>query len=316
MSDNRGPDWLDDATAERLLRGTADPSMDSSMDTSVDEAQHVATDPADDKRAAALAGLLAAAAAPAVLDPAREEAAVAAFRAARDAGVLTVGVRQRHRRRSDDWRPGARGLRHAARSAKTVTGALFATLTLGGVAVAAAVGALPTSFGSGAHGPDPLQSGGSSARSGSTDPGRSASPAPDQERPAGGASRGVATPTPAASPGSTDYKALCTAYAAADWRRGGMDRQSYRQLEKAAGGGRHRVRQYCAGLLGPGGRADDSGDGVGSPTDPTGTPSGDPGAGGSSIQGDSGTGSGDAGVAGSGNGGGNGSDDQSPQDAN
>jgi len=312
MSDNRGPDWLDDATAERLLRGT---TYDAAA-----AAPYVATDPADDKRAAALAGLLAAAAAPAALDPDREEAAVAAFRAARDAGVLTAGVRQRHRRRADDWRPGARGLRHAARSAKTVTGALFATLALGGVAVAAAVGALPTSFGSGAHGPDPLQSGGSSARAGSKDPGSSASPAPDQERPAGGASRGVATPTPSTSPGSTDYKALCTAYAAADWRRSGMNRQSYRDLEKAAGGGRHRVRQYCAGLLGHGGWADDS-TGDDASSDPTSAPGGDPGAGGSSMQ--DGSGSGDTGDAadeadgtGSGNGGSNGSDGQSPQDTN
>jgi hypothetical protein len=132
----------------------------------------------------------------------------------------------------------------------------------------------------------------------------------------------VATPTPAASPGSTDYKALCTAYAAADWRRSGMNRQSYRDLEKAAGGGRHRVRQYCAGLLGHGGWTDDSGDADDSPADTTGTPSGDPGAGGSSMQDDSGSVSGDANVAGgadsagSGNSAGNGSDGQSPQDAN
>src|SRR5688572_26093224 len=76
MSDNRGHDWLDDATAERLLRG-------AHGDDPVEEVWR-------DDRAAALAGLLAAAAAPAPLDPEREEAAVAAFRAARGDDALTA----------------------------------------------------------------------------------------------------------------------------------------------------------------------------------------------------------------------------------
>lgn len=301
MSDNRGEprgsdDWLDDATAEQLLRGLTDESS-----------TYAATDPADDKRAAALAGLLAAASAPAALDPVREEAAVAAFRAARDEGALTAGVRHRNRR-SDDWRPRARGLRHAARSAKAVTGALFATLALGGVAVAAAVGALPTSFGGGAADPDPLRSGGSGSHAGSTTPGQSASPAPDRDRPAGGASRGVDGATPSAPARSTDYQALCRAYAAADWRRGPMDRQSYRELEKAAGGGRHRVRQYCAGLLDSGtgtgtggggdGWTDNTGTGGSGTGGPTAEPSGNPDPDGSST-GSSNRGSGDSGDAGS-----------------
>jgi hypothetical protein len=223
MSDNRGPDrsadWPDAATAERLLRGTAD------------------TSEAADRRAAALAGLLAAASAPAALDPAREEVAVAAFRAARDEGALAASVRRRSR--ADDWRP--RGLRHVARSAKAVTGTLFATAALGGVAVAAAVGVLP-SFGSGASGPTPVHSG-DSTQAGATSPGSSASPdGPDRERPAGGASRGVPTPTPSA-PTSSEAKALCKAYAA--------DGKGYAQLRSVAGGGgRNQVRLYCSRLLG------------------------------------------------------------------
>ncbi|MFE2425456.1 hypothetical protein ACFXJ5_01650 [Streptomyces sp. NPDC059373] len=241
MSDNRGParsdDWLDAATAERLLRGATD--LDTA-DTRADMRADMRT--AD--RTAVLAGLLAAASAPAALDPVREEAAVAAFRSARDEGTLAAGVR--HRSRADDWRR-PRGLRHVARSAKAVTGALFATAALGGVAVAAAVGALPTSFGGGAPGPAPVHSGGSAHRSGSAAPGGSASSAPDRERPAGGASRGVASGTPSSPAGTTDYQALCRAY---------QDGKGFEKLRSVAGGGRHQVRRYCAGLLGGGGSGD------------------------------------------------------------
>lgn len=280
MSDYRGPDrqpgrqagWPDAATAERLLRGTDTP------------------DPAD-RRAAALAGLLAAASAPADLDPAREAAAVAAFRAARDEGALTAGGRDRGR--ADDWRPG--GLRHLARSAKAVTGALIATVALGGVAVAAAVGALPIPFGGGASGPAPVHSG-SGARPGSTGPGPSASAsAPDRERPAGGASRGVTSPTPSAS-ATRDDTELCRAYAA--------DGSGYRRLRRAAGGGRRQVRRYCSGLLGRDGdsgwwswdhHADDPRDGDGrddtQQSERTGSGTGDAGSAGAA---DSGPGTGAA----------------------
>jgi hypothetical protein len=231
MSDKRGParsdDWLDAAIAERLLRGATDP------------------DPAD-KRTAVLAGLLAAASAPAALDPVREEAAVAAFRSARDEGALAAGVRRRSR--ADDWRR-PRGLRHVARSAKAVTGVLFATAALGGVAVAAAVGALPTSLGGGAPGPVPVHSGGSGHRSGSAAPGGSTSSAPDRERPAGGASRGVAGGTPSGPADTPDYRALCRAYA-------NHDGKGFEKLRSVAGGGRHQVRRYCAGLLGANGSGD------------------------------------------------------------
>lgn len=59
-----------------------------------------------------------------------ERRAVAAFRAARDAGAHKARTRRR-----DDWRPRAR--RHTARSLRATLSVLVAGLTLGGVAFAA-----------------------------------------------------------------------------------------------------------------------------------------------------------------------------------
>lgn len=75
---------------------------------------------------------LAAALRPRGVDDASTRAAVAAFRAARDTGPH----RSRRTRRREDWRPvRERGI---GRSLKTALAALAASLTLGGVAFAAA----------------------------------------------------------------------------------------------------------------------------------------------------------------------------------
>ncbi|MGW3242935.1 hypothetical protein [Streptomyces sp. NPDC001070] len=260
MSDNRGHDWLDDATAERLLRG-------AHGDDRVDEAWR-------DERAAALAGLLAAAAAPAPLDPRREEAAVAAFRAARDKDALSGGVAGVHGgRAADDWSPdagsagpragsGAGGSR-SARYSRRLTGTLIATAAVAGVGVAAAAGALPALLGDGVPSPTPVHTRGAATDASDSGPvtsGRTASPTSrpghGPERPAGGATGkdSVVTPgRPAGTPASTaaaDYTALCRAYAAAGWHRKNMDEQAYKQLRKAVGGGQGQVRRYCAGRLG------------------------------------------------------------------
>ncbi|MFE0625454.1 hypothetical protein ACFW3D_00625 [Streptomyces sp. NPDC058864] len=274
MSDNRGHDWLDDATAERLLRGAH------------------GDDPAErtwrDERAAGLAGLLAAASAPGALDPEREEAAVAAFRAARDDAALSAepaGVRMGA---ADDWSPRAgtgagsvsrSGRSRTARHSGSRAGALIATAAVAGVSVAAAAGALPALLGHGVPDPAPVHTQGAAtaaADSGSPSPGRTAPsassrPGPGRDRPAGGAggTHGTFLPgRPAGTPSSTralDHKALCRAYAAAGRHRKNMDEQSYKQLRKAAGGGEHQVRRYCAGLLGwnpgPGGNGGKAGKG-------------------------------------------------------
>src|SRR5262245_44594865 len=118
MSDKRAHDWLDDNAAERLLRG-----------------EH------DDPRAEALARLLAAAAAPAPVNAQREEAAVAAFRAARAENVKGAEDPAR------DWRRRRGGALRPGRSMRTLTSALVAAAVLGGVALAAGTGALPRTFG-------------------------------------------------------------------------------------------------------------------------------------------------------------------------
>lgn len=260
MSDNRGHDWLDDATAERLLRGAH------------------GDDPAErtwrDERAAALAGLLAAAAAPAPVDPEREEAAVAAFRAARD-DALTAGSPGVRAGTADDWSPGAgagavsrRGRSRTARHSRSLTGTLIATAAVAGVGVAAAAGALPALLGHGVPDPAPVHTQGAATAasdSGSPSPGRTTPPAsttpgpgsgPGRDRPAGGAggTHGTVLPgRPAGTPPSppaVDHKVLCRAYAAAGRHRKSADEQAYKQLREAAGGGRHQVRRYCAGVLG------------------------------------------------------------------
>ncbi|MFF2779126.1 hypothetical protein ACFVU3_30060 [Streptomyces sp. NPDC058052] len=79
-----------------------------------------------DEMAADLAGALR----PADVDDASARAAVAAFRTARDAGLHV----SRRTRRREDWRPAER---RVGRSLRATLSALAASLTLGGVAVAA-----------------------------------------------------------------------------------------------------------------------------------------------------------------------------------
>lgn len=253
MSDNRGHDWLDDATAERLLRGA-----------------HGGGDAREtwrDERAAALAGLLAAAATPAPVDPEREEAAVAAFRTARDADALSDGAAGARGAgaggRSSGAGPGTLfhiGGRRPRRRSGSLTGTLIATAAVAGVSLAA--GALPVLLGDSVPNPAPVQTQGAATAASDTGSASPGPPAPvtsrpghDRDRPAGGATpRGVvATPgRSAGTPSSTaavDLKELCRAYAAAGRHRKNMDEHAYKQLRTAAGGGRRQVRRYCSALL-------------------------------------------------------------------
>jgi hypothetical protein len=213
-------DWLNDDAAERLLLGEA-----------------------VDARAEPLARLLAAAGTPAAVDPAREEAALAAFRAAGEEVPLVAGRGSRilprgARRRGD-------GRRRVARSVRALAGAMAATAALGGVAVAA--GALPSPFAGGTARPVPAHSVPGRGR-GTTAPGGTYSPAPDPEPTAGGASRGARSPMPPATAHTVDYAELCRAYAAAHGRHERMDDGGYRKLEQAAGD-RQAMSGYCARLL-------------------------------------------------------------------
>ncbi|MFF3563323.1 hypothetical protein ACFYXS_25070 [Streptomyces sp. NPDC002574] len=255
MSDNKGLDWLDDTTAERLLRGAA----------GNDTAETARTDP----RAAALARMLAAAAAPATVDPAREEAVLAAFRDARDGGPelpsVAAGRGDGDRgggRDADDWRPGG----PKSRTARAFSGTLLATAAVAGVALAAAAGALPVLLSGGDEAPAPVHTQGAAPQAtGGTRPATPAvspgAPVPSRSSrgfPVGTVPGGTVVPgAPGASRAAAPHRreaigptALCRAYAAAGWRRGKTDEQIWKQLRKAAGGsGQPAVRRYCATVL-------------------------------------------------------------------
>ncbi|MFJ8646315.1 hypothetical protein ACIRNI_09325 [Streptomyces sp. NPDC093546] len=138
------------------------------------------------------------------VDPVREEQALAAFRAARDAGGHAHAHGVRRARRRDDWRPGGAELRRR-RSLRAAAMGLAATVLLGGVAVAAQTGAIPTPFGGGGDGDGGR--GGSVPRPSTAPtapPDVPASPVTEQE-----SGRSAASPTPSArtpeapSPGRT-----------------------------------------------------------------------------------------------------------------
>ncbi|MER7402009.1 hypothetical protein ABT373_05830 [Streptomyces sp. NPDC000070] len=177
---------------------------------------------------AGLEALLAAALLVDRIDAEAEQRAVAAFMAARDAGAH--GARSRRR---DDWRP--RDRRHPGRSLKATLSVLLASLTLGGVAVAA-IG----SVGSG---------------DGSDDRDRPPAPTRSSGSPTGeptGTAPGSATGSPSARPDrpapSRDTEAHCRAYEQVDGRGKAMDATAWKRLVEAAGGEKN-VTAFCARQL-------------------------------------------------------------------
>ncbi|MEU0220799.1 hypothetical protein ABZ281_39755 [Streptomyces sp. NPDC006265] len=161
------------------------------------------------------------------VDAEAEQRAVAAFRAARDAGVLRTRTRRR-----DDWR--ARERRRLGRSLKTTLSVLLASLTLGGVAVAA------------------IGVAGSPEEGTKDTPGRkpapSSAPRDSSEQP----SRDSHSPGPGSSPDrpapAQDTEAHCRAYERVGRRGTAMEATSWQRLVAAAGGERN-VTAYCAGQL-------------------------------------------------------------------
>ncbi|MEU0003050.1 hypothetical protein ABZ079_01760 [Streptomyces sp. NPDC006314] len=156
-----------------------------------------------------------------------ERRAVAAFRAARDAGAHRARTRAR-----DDWRP--REPRRARLSLKGTLCVALASLTLGGVAVAA-IG----SAGSGtADGRDTRRPAHPSA---SASHGPAADPSPG--------SAGAGSAAPAAHPGhpdtAQDTLVHCRAYAKAGHRGHALEATAWQRLVTAAGG-TDRIAAYCA----------------------------------------------------------------------
>ncbi|MET8785388.1 hypothetical protein [Streptomyces sp. NPDC004589] len=158
------------------------------------------------------------------VDAGAEQRAVAAFRAARDAGVHKARTRRR-----DDWR--VREERRVGRPLRTTFAVILASLTLGGVAVAA-IG----SAGSSSHG--------AGSGAGAT-PSTGASALPGKEPSAASSAR----PGRADRPDTAkDTAAHCRAYAQVKDRGKALDSTAWQRLVTAAGG-EEKVTAYCAGQL-------------------------------------------------------------------
>ncbi|WP_079173147.1 hypothetical protein [Streptomyces monashensis] len=168
---------------------------------------------------AALEASLADALCTGPLDPGAELHAVSAFRAARDAGPHRARTRRR-----DDWRP--RQPWRARLSVKATLSVFAASLTLGGVAVAA-IGAVGSSSGGdhgGARPAHPVTS--APGRAGA---GASAAPGAHPDRP----------------DTAKDTLAHCRAYEQVAGEGKALDATAWQRLLTAAGGKDH-VAAYCA----------------------------------------------------------------------
>ncbi|WP_037884592.1 hypothetical protein [Streptomyces sp. NRRL S-646] len=170
-----------------------------------------------------LESLLADAMCSGALDAEAEQRAVAAFRAARDAGTLRARTRRR-----DDWRPREHG--RARRSLRATLTLALAGLTMGGVAFAA-IGSVDGS---------------------SHDDGRAARQR--QHTPVGSSATASRTPGAAATPDrpdtAKDTEAHCLAYEKkVDGNGKALDATAWRRLVAAAGG-EANVTAYCAEQLG------------------------------------------------------------------
>ncbi|MFF4564383.1 hypothetical protein [Streptomyces sp. NPDC001435] len=194
--------------------------------------------------------LLGAALRAGAVDPEAEQRAAAAFRAARDAGAHRAGTRRR-----DDWRPRERG--RGRRSVRTTVAMALASLTLGGVAVAA-IGTVASHGGNDdGHRPAPA--------TGTTD-GPAVRPSRTSLAPSGPGAHG--RPDTA-----KDTLAHCRAYEQVKGRGKALGSTTWQRLVRAARG-EQNVAAYCARQLaqaddktanqsgnpGKGNKGDESGD--------------------------------------------------------
>ncbi|MFJ7332038.1 hypothetical protein ACIQU3_02120 [Streptomyces sp. NPDC101110] len=197
------------------------------------------------------------------VDAGAEQRAVAAFLAARDAGA----VRTRTRRR-DDWR--ARERRYVGRSLRTTLSVLLASLTLGGVAVAAIGVAGSPEEGTG-DAPERRPAPSSAPR----DP--AGQPAPGSHSPSPGPDTGSAPAHPERPAPAQDTEAHCRAFEGARQHGKAMEATAWRRLVAVAGG-ESNVTAYCAKRLeDPNGDSAGSGNGDSAQNDAT--PGADPGGG-------------------------------------
>lgn len=151
--------------------------------------------------------------------------AVAAFRAARDAGAHRARTRRR-----DDWRP--REQRRLSRSVKATLSVFAASLTLGGVAVAG-IGTV----------------GSSSEAKDAKDTARPHPSAP--QRPSSAPSAASPSAQPDRPVTAQDTEAHCRAYEQVQGRGNALNSTAWQRLVEAAGG-EGEVAAYCADQLGQG----------------------------------------------------------------
>ncbi|GEC07879.1 hypothetical protein SSP24_55340 [Streptomyces spinoverrucosus] len=154
-----------------------------------------------------------------------EQRAVAAFRAARDAGAHRARTRRR-----DDWRP--REQRRLVLPVKTTLSLFIASLALGGVAVAA-IGSSDSPDGP------------------ADDRGRPTPPTSAPDLPGAEPSSAASDAAPA-KPGhpstAQDTEARCRAYDQVEGRGNALDATAWQRLVTEAGG-EERVAVYCAEQL-------------------------------------------------------------------
>ncbi|MEG8276904.1 hypothetical protein [Streptomyces sp. AHA2] len=178
------------------------------------------------------------------VDSEAEQRAVAAFRAARDAGAAHPPVRRR-----DDWALRRRPL--PGRPLRTTLSVLLASLTLGGVAVAA-IGVA----GGSPDGPDGTPERPTASSVAPRDPSPDRPRATRTPHPGGGPASPGRTPGEDAAGGgeegnargarnAQDTGAHCRAYERAGGRSRAMDATAWERLVDAAGGERN-VTAYCA----------------------------------------------------------------------
>ncbi|OEJ25371.1 hypothetical protein AR457_13790 [Streptomyces agglomeratus] len=175
-------------------------------------------------------------------------AALAAYRQARDSGAHALRGRWWRARRRDDWRPSRR--RRGPLPVGAAFASIAATVTLGGVALAAGTGIIPAPFGMGDGG-----TGGSGApAAGAT---RSGAPAAPRAKRAGedgaGAARlpsaGVTRSGAARPPRTGDDVAHCVAYLVSLGRSASGPGAAPAPLAAGAADAGLTVEEYCEGVL-------------------------------------------------------------------
>lgn len=161
------------------------------------------------------------------LDASVEQQVVAAFRTAREQG-LHEGARTRRR---DDWRPRRSPAR---RSVKTAVAVFLASLTLGGVAIAA--------IGSPGSAGNPRNDGSGGRHSAGVR--HTAKPSSGNAAPARSATPAV----PGRPPTAKDIQAHCRAYPSVKGRGKALESTAWRRFIAAAGG-EDNVAAFCAEKL-------------------------------------------------------------------